>query len=406
MRILHVLDHSIPLQTGYALRTQSILRQQRAFGLETFQLTGPRQGPAPPTNEEQIDGWHFYRTPPPGGLLEGVPVFEEIERIGEISYRIERIARRMRPNILHAHSPVLNAISALRVGRRLNMPVVYEVRALWEDAAVNRGSAREGGLRYRLIRSVETWAFKRVDEITTISEELRADIIARGIPKEKVTVVPDAVEIGDFRADRVPCLELKRQLGLDGSLVLGFFGSFHDKAGIQVLLRALPQVLAKCNEVRLLLIGDGPLEAQIRQLATELGIAEKLVFAGRVSPADSQRYLDLVDILLYPDLSTRQTELVTPFDLLLAMARGSLLAASDVGGHRQLIRHGETGVLFKPDDTVALASAILGLIFTPESWPALKGAARRFVEVDRNPAAIFERYGNVYGRVTQSPSQQ
>lgn len=405
MRILHVLDHSIPLQTGYALRTQSILRQQRAFGLETFQLTGPRQGPAPPTNEEEIDGWHFYRTPPPGGLLEGVPVLEEIERVGEISFRIERISRRMRPNILHAHSPVLNALSALRVGRRLNLPVVYEVRALWEDAAVNRGSAREGGLRYRLIRGVETWAFKRVDEITTISEELRADIIARGIPKEKVTVVPDAVEIDDFRVDRMPSPELKHQLGLDGSLVLGFSGPFNARAGLPVLLRALPQVLEKYGGVRLLLIGDGPLDAQIRQLAMELGIADKLVIVGRVSPPDSRQYLDMIDILLYTG-SSRQAELVTPFDLLLAMARGSLIAASDVGGHRHLIRHGETGVLFKPDDSVALASAIIELINAPERWPTLKGAARRFVEVDRNPAAVFERYGNVYDRVAQSSSHQ
>ena len=153
MRVIHILDHSVPLQSGYAFRTLAILKEQRALGWETFQLTGPKQGPAV-SAEETVDGWHFYRTPPPGGILEGVP------GLG--------VARRVRPHILHAHSPILNAIPALRVGRRLGIPVVYELRALWEDAAVNHGTVREGGLRYRLTRGLETWVLKRADAVTTI----------------------------------------------------------------------------------------------------------------------------------------------------------------------------------------------------------------------------------------------
>src|SRR3954464_12257577 len=128
MRILHILDHSIPLHSGYTFRTLEILKQQRALGWETFHLTGPKQGPVA-ADEEQVDGWDFCRTPSQGGLLEGVPVLGEIELMGEITYRIEQIAKRIRPHILHAHSPVLNVIPALRVGRRLGIPVVYEVRA-------------------------------------------------------------------------------------------------------------------------------------------------------------------------------------------------------------------------------------------------------------------------------------
>ena len=120
MRILHILDHSIPLHSGYAFRTLAILKEQRALGWETFHLTSPKQGPAA-ADEEQVDGWHFYRTLPPGGMLEGVPGLEEIELMGEIAHRIEQIVKRIRPHILHAHSPVLNAIPALRVGRRLGI---------------------------------------------------------------------------------------------------------------------------------------------------------------------------------------------------------------------------------------------------------------------------------------------
>ncbi len=203
MRILHILDHSIPLQSGYAYRTQAILKEQRALGWETFHLTGPRQGPAT-ANEEIVGGWEFNRTAPPGGLLEGVPVLAEIELMGEVAYRIEKVVKRVRPHVLHAHSPVLNVIPALRIGRRLDIPVVYEVRELWEDATVGRGAFTAGRLRYRLIRGMETWALKRADAVTTSGEGLRGDLINRGVPAGKITVIPDAVDSSVPAADSEP----------------------------------------------------------------------------------------------------------------------------------------------------------------------------------------------------------
>ncbi len=403
MRILHILDHSIPLHSGYAFRTQAILKQQRALGWETFHLTGPKQGPAPPTNEEQVNGWHFYRTPPPGGLLEGVPGLGEIELMGEITYRVDRVAKRIRPHILHAHSPVLNAIPALRVGRRLGIPVVYEVRASWEDAAVDHGTASAGGLRYRLSRGLETWALRRADAITTICEGLRGDILARGrIPAEKVTVIPNAVDIEEFSAGGAPDADLKRQLGLDGALVLGFIGSFFAYEGLAMLLRTLPQMLAQNASFRVLLVGGGPQEAQLKQLVAELGVADKVVFAGRVPHGEVRRYYDLIDVLVYPRLSMRLTELVTPLKPLEAMAQGRLLVASDVGGHRELIRHGETGILFKAGDPQALAAAVLDLVGRPERWAALKSTARSFIEKERNWAHSVARYRQVYATVLQA----
>src|SRR5437868_4703994 len=180
MRVLHILDHSVPLHSGYAFRTLAILKEQRALGWETFHVTGPKQG-ASAIREERVDGWDFYRTPAAPGVLDRVRGLAEIKLMRDLASRIEEIARRVRPNILHAHSPVLNAIPALRVGRRLGIPVVYEVRASWEDAAVDHGTALPGGLRYRLSRGLETWALKRVDAITTICEGLRGEIVARGI---------------------------------------------------------------------------------------------------------------------------------------------------------------------------------------------------------------------------------
>ncbi len=383
MRILHILDHSIPLHSGYAFRTLAILKEQRALGWETFHLTSPKQGPTL-TNEEQVDGWNFYRTPPLGGLLEGVPGLAEIELMGEVAYRIEQVVRRVRPHILHAHSPVLNAIPALRVGRRLGIPVVYEVRASWEDAAVDHGTARPGGLRYRLSRGLETWALKRADAVTTICEGLRGDIVARGIAAQKVTVIPNAVDIKEFIVDGKPDLKLKRALGLEGAWVLGFVGSFFAYEGLHVLLRALPAILAQAPHARVLLVGGGRQEAELKRLSAELGIENQVVFTGRVPHGEVQRYYE------------RLTELVTPLKPLEALAQGRLVAASDVGGHRELIRADETGVLFKAGDSDALASTVLKLLSEPHRWPKLRAAGRHFVETERNWTHSVARYREVY----------
>ena len=402
MRILHVLDHSIPLHSGYTFRTLAILRQQRALGWETFHLTGPKQGPAA-ANEEWVGGLEFHRTPPPGGLLSRVPGVGEMELMGEIADRIVEVAKRIRPDILHAHSPVLDAVPAIRVGRRLGIPVVYEVRAFWEDAAVDHGTSREGGLRYRLTRGLETWALRRVAAVTTICEGLRSDIIARGIPSGKVTIIPNAVDIEAFAVGGLPDPLLKRQLGLEDALVLGFIGSFYAYEGLEVLVRGLRQLLAQMERTRVLLVGGGPQETRLKQLAAELGVADKVVFTGRVPHEDVPRYYDLIDVLVYPRLSMRLTELVTPLKPLEAMAQGRLVTASDVGGHRELIRNGETGVLFAPGDPAALAAEVAKLLNTPERWPQLKAAARRFVETERTWALSVAGYAEVYAHAMQQP---
>jgi PEP-CTERM/exosortase A-associated glycosyltransferase len=395
VRVVHILDHSVPLQSGYAFRTQAILREQRALGWETFQLTGPKQGPASDT-EEEVNGWRFFRTPPPGGIVENVPGLGEVELMGEITFRIEQVAKLVRPHVLHAHSPVLDLLPALYVGRRLGLPVVYELRSLWEDAAVDHGTAREGGLRYRVSRGLETWGLKRADAVTTIGERLRAEIVARGVPSAKVTVVPHAVDTDAFCAG-APDPALRRRLGLDEAPVLGFIGAFHAYEGLAVLLRAL--ALIEERRARVLLVGEGRQEQALRVLAAELGVAGRVVFAGHVPHDEVQRYYDLVDVAVYPRLRMRLTELAAPLKPLEAMAKGCLVVASDVGGHRELIEDGKTGVLFKAGDPRALAGALNVLLREPGRWPELKSAARRYVERERSWKASVARYESVYAAV-------
>ncbi len=125
---------------------------------------------------------------------------------------------------------------------------------------------------------------------------------------------------------------------------------------------------------------------------------DRVIFTGRVPHATVQRYYELIDVLAYPRLPIRLTELVTPLKPLEAMAQGRMLVASDVGGHRELIRHGETGFLFRAGDPAALAAAIEDVLVRRSLWPQIRMQARRFVEVERTWAASVACYRDVYRR--------
>jgi PEP-CTERM/exosortase A-associated glycosyltransferase len=285
------------------------------------------------------------------------------------------------------------------MAKKHNIPLVYECRAFWEDAAVDHGTASEGGLRYYLTKILETYIFKHANAITTICEGLRADIISRGIAPEKITVIANAVDMEQFTYDVAADQTLKTQLGLQNKIVLGFIGSFYAYEGLPLLLEALPIILKKQPAIRLLLVGGGPQEALLKQKVINLGLEADVIFTGRINHEQVQDYYNQVDIFIYPRLSMRLTELVTPLKPLEAMAQGRLVVASDVGGHKELIEEGITGCLFKAGDKNALANTVLSLINSPERWDDLRKAGRSFVEQQRNWPRSVSGYKNIYTRL-------
>jgi PEP-CTERM/exosortase A-associated glycosyltransferase len=396
LKILHILDHSIPLHSGYTFRTRAILAQQAALGWNTVQLTSGKQGrSAAPV--EQVDGLKFYRTRPVATVARRLPLMGQWQIVRDLRHRLEEVIESERPDLLHAHSPALNGIAALRAGKRRGLPVVYECRAFWEDAAADHGTSSEWGARYRLTRALETHVFRGADAVTCICEGLRGDIVARGLPPEKVTVIPNAVDIEQFGYEQPRDASLAEDLGLAGKTVLGFIGSFYAYEGLDLALQALARMTATDPDLRLLLVGGGPEEDRLRQLATSLGTSKSVHFTGRVPHGDVQRYYSLVDILVYPRRRMRLTDLVTPLKPLEAMAQGKLVLASDVGGHRELITDRHNGRLFTADDAAALAGATLDLVDDRASWDSLRSAGRRFVEQERNWPRSVARYAEVYG---------
>ena len=396
MRVLHILDHSIPLHSGYTFRTRNILREQRKLGWETCHVTGlkHRDGSA---LEEDVDGLHFYRTPDTGIFINKLPVVNQLHVVNTLARRLAEVVALQRPDILHAHSPALNGLAALRVGKKYGLPVVYECRAFWEDAAVDHGTSREWGLRYRMTRALETKVFREADAVTTICEGLRTEIVERGIDGGKVTVIPNAVDIENFTTDAAKDTDLQDALKLRGKVVLGFIGSFYAYEGIPLLLESMSLLRREIPNIALLLVGGGPQQEEIQTAVEKFGLGDCVVMPGRVPHEEVQDYYNLIDILAYPRMPMRLTDLVTPLKPLEAMAQGRIVVASDVGGHRELIQHGKTGYLFKAGDPTALAETISLVVKNRGDWQGLRVAGRNFVEQERTWAASVDRYHSVYG---------
>ncbi|HXR86991.1 MAG TPA: TIGR04063 family PEP-CTERM/XrtA system glycosyltransferase [Stellaceae bacterium] len=408
LKILHVFDHSVPLASGYARRSLALLAAQRRLGWETVHLTTPRHDMPGPTYEE-VEGLAFQRTAPVADSLARCPGLGEIALIRATARRIRHIASYEKPDLIHAHSPAPGAIAAAWAGKKLGIPTVYEIRAFSEDAGVANGSDTEGSWRYRAMRFVDEHACRKADAIVALSEGLRADLAARGIPAAKISVVPNGVALDAF-PDRRPAKEaLRATLGLENKIVLGFFGSLHRHEGLDLLLEAIALLRRERDDIALVLAGGGPAEAALRWQALRLGLDDRVTFLGRVPRHEIGDYCDLTDLFVHPRRATRLTETVTPLKVLEAMARGGLVLASDVGGHRELIRHGENGLLFPADDATLLARALDAAITRRAQWPALGRAARAVVACerswDRSAQAYLAAYTCALGRpITATPA--
>ena len=379
MKILHVLDHSLPVHSGYTFRSQSIFKTQALRGWEPVVVTSPKheqncQGPWGAL--EEIDGVRYYRS----GKVSGrpLPLVTELRLMQATAKRLLDVAAREKPDLIHAHSPVLNAYPALQAGRHLRLPVVYEIRAFWEDAGVDQGTYREGSPKYQLVRFLETRACRQVDQIAILCNGLKDDLVQRGLPAGKITPVFNGVDPADFRP--VPAdSEYLAAWELTGKTVVGFVGSFFRFEGLDLLVKAFSRIIAQRPDLVLLLVGGGETEADLRALVGELGLAGRVVMPGRIPHERIPGVYALIDVLAYPRHPVRLTELVTPLKPLEAMAMGKALVASDVGGHRELIRNGETGLLFKAGEETALVTLLERLLADADLREKLQRQGREWV---------------------------
>ncbi len=395
-KVLHVLDHSLPVHSGYAFRSQSLLLAQKRRGWNPLAVTSPKHYTScddPWTEFEQIGALGYHRTRKVSN--SSIPLAGELSLMTSLGRSIASIAKRESPDLLHAHSPILNAIPALWISRRLGIPMVYEMRALWEDAAVDHGTYGQHSWKYKTVKSLETWICHKAAQVTTISNGLRTDLIERGIASEKITVIPNGVDLDNFR----PCGPGHGGLenwNLKGKKIIGFIGSFFRYEGLDLLIEALAHLSKTRSDVGLLLVGGGEVEAELKAQISRLHLEKLVCLPGPIPPHQIPGVYVLIDILVYPRHSMRLTELVTPLKPLEAMAMRKPVVASNVGGHRELIKHDETGLLFPAGDVSALTGCLLRMLDYARLRERLGQQGFEWVRSERLWEMTTSGYADVY----------
>jgi len=382
--ILHIVQYARPeISSGYTIRTAAVLKEQQRLGLDPIVLTSPRH---PRGADAVVDGIVQYRSGP--DPRTGVVWLRDTARVRALARRILEIVRQRNDvTLLHAHSPVLCGMAALRAGRKLGLPVVYEVRGLWEEAMPRRS------LRYRLARALETRVCRQAAAVVAISEGLKREFVRRGLAEARIHVIPNGVDTGAFRPT-APDRQWRAAYRLgDGPVVL-YLGALREYEGVDLLLDALPPIRNRFPAVKLVVVGDGEAKQALSERIRDLG--ESAALLPSVPHSQVMQWYALADVVAYPRRATRATELVTPLKPLEAMAMGKPIVASDVGGLRELLSDGETALLFPAGSREALAEAITELLTNEALRLRLGQAARRTVCDQRDWRMIVPRYRAVY----------
>jgi glycosyltransferase involved in cell wall biosynthesis len=375
-RSLVLLETSLPyIRSGYTYRAQTLLRAQRRAGVEPVALTRlgfpATRGLSAPTTE-RIDGVVHHRADLPDARnYTSVPVSEQLEANARWA---SAIGSELRPEAIVATTPHLNGLLGLALRKALQVPLVYDVRGFPEMT----WAVRDGGADtdvFGLRRIAETRCMREADLVTTLSETMREHIISRGVPSERVLLLPHAVDTEAF-APAEPDEALAASLGLAGRSVVGYISSLVPYEGVGTLLDAIALARGTHPEIAGLVVGDGESLPSLEAQAQRLGLEGHVVFTGRVEAAEIARYYSLMDVFACPREDHEVTRYVTPLKPFEAMAAGCCLAVSDLPTLREAVRDGECGALFPAGDAGALAATIRGLMDRPEERRKLGRAAR------------------------------
>lgn len=405
VKVLHVLEQSIPDTGGYTIRARAIVDFQRRSGLEPVVVTSPIfPAKDPSVTLEHYDGVRYYRTNhirAPGSSKSKLASYATRSlMVARYRRAVLDIVKHERPDVLHAHSSYTNAYAAMPAARRFGLPLVYEVRTLWGESAVVEDGLQPSSWKHWLGWQLELRAMRHADLVVPIARGIRDQLIRRGINADRLEVVPNGVDTSRFvpgpRDDA-----RAHAAGLGGHFVIGFIGSVRRLEGLATLLEAFALCRSQRAKVGLVIVGDGAERKALEAQASRLGLSGVL-FTGNVPHAEVASWYSIMDVMVYPRIRAVINEHVTPLKPLEAMALGKVCVASNVGGLMELIRNDETGVIFRSDDAGDLASTLMQLMDDPARRERLRQAALEFVRSERDWNAIVPRYRELYDRLLRS----
>ena len=400
-RVLHIVNDALPTTSaGYTIRTHEIVLAQQAAGLDPHVVT--RCGF--PVTQGTLDGRRLV-------TLDGIPYHRLLpwrlpsraDQAAALGLELAaRLTEQLRPAVLHAASNYANAMIALALGERYGLPVVYEVRGFWEDTWLSRhpnGTDLASSELYRRNRDLETRCMLAADLVVTLGEAMREEIVARGVPAEKVLIVPNAVS-EEFLQPLPDATALRAELGIaPNEHVVGEVSTLVPHEGIGTLLEATRLLRERGLPVRVLIVGDGPERPALQRQAADLGLGEVAIFTGRVPAAKVREFHALLDVFVVPRTPDRVCQLVTPLKPVEAMASGLCVVTSEVRALAEIIKPDVTGALTIPQDPVALADSLELLVCSPDIRRKLGDNAREWVARDRTWVHNAARYRDAYARL-------
>jgi glycosyltransferase involved in cell wall biosynthesis len=405
-RVLHVLKSAAPERwSGFTIRTLQNLRAARGTGLEPLVVTKigwPREvGARDIQRSVTFEGFEQH-------YLDRGPDYEPRSLPADVALRdvaedLLPVVRELRPAILHVHSGHRGGelvLPALALRRRLGIPVVYEVRGVFESSWTADTRYAERAELYHRRLAQETRLLNDVDGILAISEALVDEFVARGIPAEKVGLLPNGIDPAAFDIQD-PDPDLRASLGLADRLVVGYVGNLdHWREGIDVLLRALAKLGTRGrSDVAGLIVGEGTRRTELQALAGRLGLGARCVFTGRVPHTSVAQYYAQMDLFVNPRVDERAARLITPLKPYEAMALGRPVLVSDLPALREIVDPPHRGVVAPAGDATALASAIEALLDDPAKRQRLGSIGRDWVRRERTWASNGPRLRAAYERI-------
>lgn len=294
--------------------------------------------------------------------------------------RLTRIFAKERPDVVHAHTYKAGVLASV-AGRIAGVPaVIFTPHGHIFSTGANIPGV-PGGLKLDLLRWITRAAQACADRITALSmPDLDQQVALRLSPASKYVVVRNGIDVDRFARPR--------RSAFDGSPVIGAVGRLSEEKGHRHLIQAMPAVLRTLPKARLILVGYGALEGELRGRASSLGLDGAVTFTGE---RDSAEMLPAFDLFVQPSLYESQG-----LALLEAMAAGVPSIATDVGGVADVLRDGETGLLVPAADPEALAGAIVRLAGSPELARSLSEKAARHVRDHFSSQTMLDAYARLY----------
>ncbi|MGO1165671.1 MAG: glycosyltransferase family 4 protein [Janibacter sp.] len=399
LRVAHLLKIALPhRQSGYSVRTRYNLAAQAEAGIEPMAITAldfPGDDGPEVEDVHGIRHRHLRRTHVPGA--ETVDGYLDAYAQALVPTLADEA-----PDLLHVHSGARGYEAAL-VGRAaaqaLGLPWVYEVRGFFEAIWSQDLERAETAETYHRRRDTDTRCMLAADAVITLSQSMRSDIIGRGVPADRVHVVPNGVDATAF-APRERRADLVEQYGLAGRFVFGYVSNLdHYREGQEYLIDAALALRQRGIDAVALIVGDGTRRAELEAHALEVGAGDAVVFTGRVPHDEVLDHYALLDLFVVPRVDERAARLVTPLKPFEAMAAGLPVLVSDLPALTEITGDGQRGESFAVGDADALADALVRLAGDPQRRAELAAAGRAWVETERSWAANGERYRAIYDAV-------